>query len=185
MRRKTTLGKVLARILAGLLALLHGYIDAAPDYWHLSDRVPTLGEARGRLVLMRRYDDALDLGPAAGVPMAWGEPSGGDSQWEQTVAERDFGTHTLQVQDLYELDTGEKWMVFSSFLEACEAEDTDAIRINFLSTKGSLTYGHPYWFAHALNRKLLDRPLDPGANYGWVLVDFGSPALARHVYAAN
>ncbi|MBQ9719672.1 MAG: hypothetical protein IJV64_03150, partial [Oscillospiraceae bacterium] len=51
--------------------LLDGYIRADEAYWLLDGAIPRLGEARGRLVLMRRYEDEAGLGSRAGIPLLW------------------------------------------------------------------------------------------------------------------
>lgn len=136
-------------------SLLCSYIIKNPDYWYWGNTIPTLSEVRGKLVLMRRYEGEL------GVP------------------------YESQVQDGYELDTEEKWEAFTEFLTYCETEAPEGVHINFLSTKGSLTYGHPYYFAHALNAKFLDTTLTSGKKYGWIILDFANPLLAEHIYSTN
>ncbi len=59
------------------------------------------------------------------------------------------------------------------------------ISLNFLSTKGTLVYGHPWYFARALNARLAAKELRPDTFHGWIVVDFGSAPLAKHIYAAN
>lgn len=53
--------------------LLDAYVQASPSHWLLTDAIPTLDEARGRLVLMRRFEDEAGLGAAAGIPPALAE----------------------------------------------------------------------------------------------------------------
>ncbi|MBQ6372075.1 MAG: hypothetical protein IJJ22_03005 [Oscillospiraceae bacterium] len=38
------------------------------DLWLLTDSIPTLGEARGKIVLFRRYHDDAGLGSRSGIP---------------------------------------------------------------------------------------------------------------------
>ena len=102
--------------------LLAAECAKAPERWFLSDTLPTVGEARGKIVLLRRYGDDAGLGEAA---------------------------------------------------------------VHFLSTKGSLAYGHPFWFARTLNRRLLRYGLPVGEPLGWIIVDFGSAKLAEHVWRCN
>lgn len=167
--------------------LLNSYIAETPDYWYLGDKIPTLQEARGKLVLMRRYDDKAEFGAASGIPMAWGNPEP-DEEWNLSdiVSVSEYPAHTLKVQDMYELDTKDKWTAFSDFLDYCEKETSlEEVRIHFLSTKGSLAYGHPYYFAAALNKKFLKTELVQGTNYGWIILDFANPELAEHIYETN
>ena len=56
------------------------------------------------------------------------------------------------------------------------------LSISFLSTKGSSPVGHPYGLAKTLDAELMDMtdPLN-----GWIVVDFGSPAIAARIYETN
>ncbi len=162
--------------------LLAQEIGKRPDRWFLSDALPTVGEARGRIVLLRRYADEAGLGEEAGVPFAWTDQGGSDNPTEDVDA--DFpGDLLLWVQDRYEYDTEDKWNSFLAGLSVGIGDGEAAV--HFLSTKGSLAYGHPYWFAHTLNRRLLGYGLPKGEPLGWIIVDFGSAKLAEHVWRCN
>src|SRR3569832_1628971 len=50
--------------------LFQQYVAHDPDRWFLEIRIPTLGEARGKLVLLRRFDASAPLGIAA-APGVW------------------------------------------------------------------------------------------------------------------
>ena len=159
---------------------LTGYLAQNPDRWLLTDTLPTLGEARGRLVLLRRWEDAANLGAQAGVPFLWPDQKGHDDPALNT-AMTDEGTYRLWVQDRFEYSAEDKWAAFTAGLDA-PAGEGDAV-LSFLSTKGTAAYGHPYQFAEKLNRKLL--ALDASALRGWIAVDYASPALAAAIYGAN
>ena len=62
-----------------------------------------------------------------------------------------------------------------------EADKGD-ISINYLSTNGPPAFGHPYKYAKHLNERL---PSLEGTLKGWVIVDFGTPALASLIYNEN
>lgn len=163
--------------------LLDNYIQASPEYWLLTDTIPTLGEARGKLVLMRRYEDEAGLGAAAGIPLLWPNQNGyADTSLNTAVT--DEGSYRLWVQDRYEYDTEEKWTAFRAGLETNGAEEGD-IALHFLSTKGTAAYGHPYGFARKLNARLTQEPFPAGEKLGWIVVDYASPKLAAHIYETN
>ena len=155
------------------------YIDINPEMWLLTDTIPTLGQARGKIVLMRRYEDKAGLGAQAGIPLLWEDQSGSDGA--RNTAASDNG-YTLWVQDRYEYGTSQKWYAFR---DGCAASKTGAedISLNFLSTKGTLIYGHPYFYARELNRRLM--AAETSHNWGWTIVDFGSAKLAEHIYSIN
>ena len=146
-----------------------------------ADSIPTLDEARGKLVLMRRYEDEGGLEARSGIPLIWADQKGAKDTRPNVVAEKnDF--YTLYVQDRFEYDTEAKWEAFTKGMAMAEkrAKDGDVI-LSFLSTKGSLTYGHPRQFANVLNPRLAE--LDSLS--GWVVVDFLSPKLAETIYSHN
>lgn len=147
--------------------------------------IPTMGEARGKLVLLRRYEDELGLGESAGIPLLFPEQSGHgntDLSYEDTKN----GSYTLRVQDRFEFAANDKWVAFSKTLQ--EELPEEGLVLNFLSTKGTAKFGHPYRFAKKLNKKLMNAELSeyPGLGSGmWVIVDFGSPRLAEKIWRVN
>lgn len=159
--------------------LLNSYVQREPEFWLLTDRIPTVGEARGKLVLMRRYEDEAGLGTDAGIPLLWKNQNGYGDLSLNTAAE-DNGSYTLWVQDRYEYDAGDKWTAFTAGLENAGAGEGD-LAIHFLSTKGTAAYGHPYRFAKELNAKLSARQ----ELSGWIVVDFASAPLAEQIYRQN
>lgn len=166
--------------------ILNTYITKDQNYWYLNDKIPSLKEARGKLVLMRRYSDALGLGASSGIPLSWGEPKvEPGNELSQIIATSIYDNHILKVQDLYELNTNKKWSAFLKVIDLLEKENSNDVYINFLSTKGSLTYGHPYFYANNLNQKLLQKKLINGKKYGWIILDFASPTLANRIYSTN
>ena len=159
---------------------LQGFTAARRANWLLTDTLPTLGEARGKLVLLRRWEDDAGLGVEGGVPFVWAD------QRERTetslaVAEEPQEGYTLFVQDRFKYDADEKWDAFQT---AMEYDPSDGgVLLNFLSTNGSPTYGHPWKYARILNPRLA--ALDDGVLRGWVIVDFATARLAEKIYSAN
>ena len=161
--------------------LLYANIQDYERCWLFSDTVPTLGEARGKLVLLRRYEDAVGLGERAGIPFLWANQNGSSDTSLNAVCE-DNGSYSLWVQDRYEYGAEDKWNAFAAGMNAARDRMSGDIAVHFLSTKGTLAYGHPYHFAKALNRQLLEANL---ALDGWVIVDFASAPLAERIYSTN
>ena len=58
--------------------VLDRYIQEDAGRWYLDSELPSLGEARGRLVLLRRYDDEAGLGKNAGIALTWPNQNGYD-----------------------------------------------------------------------------------------------------------
>ena len=161
-------------------ALLDAYISERQEMWLLADRVPTVGEARGKLVLMRRYADDAELGARSGIPLLWENQNGYDDVTKNVVMEEN-GSYRLYVQDRYEYEEEDKWNAFTAGLSACKT-GADAVSIHFLSTKGTATFGHPYAFAKVLNAKLSE---EKETLRGWIVVDFASASLAETIWKTN
>jgi len=149
-------------------------------YWLLADRIPAVGEARGRLVLLRRWDVA-DAAEQAGLPLLWAKQNANDDV-SRNAAVEDNGSYTLYVQDRYKYGTEDKWNAFLAGMAAGET-GADALSIHFLSTNGTAAYGHPYKYASALNPRLA--ALSEAELRGWIVVDFATAPLAAHIYGAN
>lgn len=165
--------------------MLNNYISAHSEMWYFGDNPPTLGEARGKLVLLRRYDDAAQLGTISGLDIEWVNQPGN----ENTALNIELTETTdakLYVQDRYEYDTTDKWTAFTTGIKRTdELQGDNNICINFLSTKGTLAYGHPYFFAAKLNKMLLEENFGDIAFAGWIITDFSSAELAEKIYSIN
>ncbi|MBO6061304.1 MAG: hypothetical protein J6P98_04225 [Clostridia bacterium] len=158
-------------------AAMEAFIAENPEMWLLPDSIPTVGEARGKLVLLRRYGEAAPS-EMPGLPLIWANQSGYDD-YSLITADELNGSYTLHVQDRYEYPVDEKYMAFVRSL----SNETDAENVNlvFLSTKGTAKYGHPYRYAKELNEKLGEL----SSFNGWIVVDFGSASIAEQIYRCN
>jgi hypothetical protein len=159
---------------AAMAEALENFIGTRPYNWLVTDTMPTLGEARGRLVLLRRWEGG------DGLPFLWEDQKGADDV-SQNAAVTDEGAYRLWVQDRFEYGADDKWAAFTAGLNA--PREAGDVLLSFLSTKGTGTYGHPYRFAKRLNAQLLES--DSAALRGWIAVDFGTPKLAEHIYSTN
>lgn len=166
---------------AELQRRLDAYIQKNPERWLLTETMPTLGQARGKLVLLRRWEDEAGLGRQAGLPLLWPDQKGHDDLTRNT-AMSDQGAYRLWVQDRFEYEAADKWAAFLAGLAPAQAKEGD-LCLSFLSTKGAAAYGHPWKYAQTLNPRLT--ALEPEALNGWVVVDFGTARLAAQVYGAN
>ncbi len=184
--------------------LLMDAIAKDPDRWVLSRYLQTVGESRGKIVLMRRY---LDSGyeSESGVPLLWADQNNrGDTGLSAVWEENPQNTATLLVQDRFKYDADDKWAAFlgglrshSFFGVSSSQSDPNVLGLHFLSTNGNTSYGHPYKYAKDLNARFLAAKAagsapselktgdDPVGLCGWIIVDFGSPTLAEAIYSAN
>lgn len=165
---------------ADMARILDAYVQKEPALWLETDTLPTLGQARGKLVLLRRWEDEAGLGARGGVPFLW-ENQSGSRDVTQNIAPTDEGSFTLWVQDRYEYELRDKWSAYLAGLQK-EIGEGD-LRLSFLSTKGSSRFGHPWKYAQPINEEFLKPETQPPT--GWVIMDFGSPSLAARVYNEN
>lgn len=162
--------------------LLDRYISENEDKWLLTDKIPSLDAARGRLLLMRRYDDEAGLGKRAGIPLLW-ETQSGFSDDSKGFESYDNGAYRLIVQDRYEYGVKAKRTAFLSGINKYNTDiENGALLMNFLSTKGTAPLGHPYFYAKKLDPFLLNTAT---GKYGWIITDFADGETAYAVYSEN
>lgn len=150
------------------------------DIWLLTDEMPTLIEARGKIVLFRRYEDEAELGENAGFPLIWIDQRD-NSDVTKSFEENENEGFTLFVQDRFKYNSADKW---NAFYNTCVNATGGCVRINFSSTNGTPTYGHPFKYAKELNQLFLQNDYHP-ASPQWVIVDFGTEEMAQKIIAAN
>ena len=159
--------------------ILKNYVDRHKDKWLLKDDgIPTLGEARGKIVLFRRYVDAAGFGADAGLPLIWTD-QGNKDHVERNYVYEDNGLFKLAVQDRYKYANDDKWTAFTA-----KPTKEREVTLSFLSTAGNWIVGHPYAYASNLNPRLLALPKEELPE-GWIVVDFGDAELAHHIFSAN
>ena len=170
-----------ASYIRGLLA---NKVAQAPERWFVENRIPTLGEARGRIVLCRRYDDltGTGIGFVHGLDFYWTD-QGGETVLENPVAAEGNGAFTLAVQDRYHYGVEDKWNAVLYTLRNTSASE-DTFCLNFLSTAQG-TLPHPRKFAAQLNQRFLATELTAGTPYGIIPFDFADTDLARAVIDTN
>ena len=156
--------------------LLEQKVSEASDRWFTENRIPTLGEVRGKIVLCRRYEGSL------GLNFDWAD-QGDDTVLEDPVAVAGMDAFTLAVQDRYHYGVEDKWNAVRYALNNTTATE-NTFCLNFLSTaQGKLP--HPRRFASQLNELFLAEELIPGSRYGVILFDFADADLARAVIDTN
>ena len=156
--------------------LLEQKISESPESWFTENRIPTLGEARGRIVLARRYDAQL------GLDFNW-DDQGDETVLDDPVAVKGMDTFTLAVQDRYHYGVEDKWNAVKYALDNTTATE-QAFCLNFLSTaQGKVP--HPLKFARRMNSLFLSEELTAGSSYGVILFDFADAQLAKKVIDTN
>ena len=167
---------------ADVQQLLNAEIAANKDKWYTDSSIPTLGQVRGKIVLMTRFEDAVGLG-SNGIQFIWTEQNNTtpiDIPYELYVND----DCRLWVQDRYKYSFDDKYQALIDGFENCEA-DENTLFINFASTTGTGFAGHPKTYADKINGLILDYDFKEATSYGIIVVDYGTADLARHIYLSN
>lgn len=157
---------------AGFAKAVEKAIQADGDLWYTENALPTLGEARGKIVLFRRFG-----GSSQGINCANG-------WWDNTDFTLNNGV-TIHVQDYYRLETTSniktKWSKIETHMK--KAYRTDALCINFAS--GYTGMVDITSVSNEINPKLTEYFTGQQGAYGTILCDFVTPALASLLIATN
>lgn len=149
------------------------------DYWLTSNSVPTLGQARGKIVLLSRYTD-----PTMGIDC------GKKDTWKVSQTFDMNNGVPFHIQDTYLLKDNEtKWTEATNCFGYASSISSDPFIINFLSGYLDKKVG-PVNFAIAAPTAKYINPLAQAniSKYsftGIVLFDFMTPELASAVIGVN
>ncbi len=159
--------------------------------WYKKNRIPTLKEVRGKIVLLNR--DNLDKSNKnytdfnTGINLSTWIYQKENTERIYEVAEhlkRD-GTatdKTLTIQDLYGLTPQKKWsLAVKPFIE--NPPETSGILITFFSC-GSLLY-NPQRSAKYINKKLEKCTLKRAKKYGWIILDYPTDKFVNEIISSN
>lgn len=166
--------------------LFYTYINADKDKWFLENRIPTLGEARGKIVLLRRckMDNKSEFTPLnTGIDFSrWVEQ---DEAVPNPLTLETGGEHgaSFIVQDRYKYKPQPRWNVcIKPFLDSMSPFNGQYV-INYLSTAGG--FKGPRRNSKYINPQFLAYKLKPENYYGTIYCDFPNKALAEKVIALN
>ena len=170
---------------ARLQTLLYDAISANEGAWYLKNRIPTLDEVRGKIVLATRFDDLLGLGEEkSGLHFYW-EDQGDRSILAVPHAQSPINdSEALFVQDRYNYAVQDKLDAIEHCLVNSQASE-DSFFLNFCSTSGSGKVGHPNKYAESINEYLRAYDWDGSCCYGVVIVDFAVRDIAELIYNTN
>lgn len=166
--------------------LFYTYIKGNERGWFLENRVPTLGEARGKIVLIRRcrmqkrekfteYNTGIDFSgwkeQTTAVPDPLPLQTGGEHNTEFTV------------QDRFKYKPEPRWSeCIKPFLDKSAPFDGTYI-INYLSTAGGLK--GPYRNSKYINKRFICYELNREYYYGTVYCDFPTAELTEKIIETN
>lgn len=164
---------------------LYELIDKNPEKWFTENRIPRLGEVRGKAVLATRFEDVNGVGDdRCGLQLFW------EDQGDKTVVEMPYELSMmpngvrLWVQDRYKYSVEDKYDAVIDGLTNCEA-DENTIFLNFVSTAGKGPVGHPKAYAKELNKLISEYEFEKETSYGIIIMDFARPELAEKIIMTN
>ncbi|RPD45743.1 phosphatidylinositol-specific phospholipase C domain-containing protein [Hymenobacter sediminis] len=111
---------------------LNAFLQENPDKWYVGESVPTLGQVRGKIVLLRRYAATTPKGVDA-------------TNWaDNTSFEINTSAAQLKVQDQYKVsDNNAKWTAMNTLLTEAKASTNNRLILNYASGYKPGLFGIP------------------------------------------
>ncbi len=167
--------------------LFDKYISANPEKWFVENRIPTLGEVRGRLVLIRRFavnNEAYTEKNSGLNFQLWsyqghGQTSGGS--FDMPLLNDGGSAGTVNLQDCYTIRPKKKWNEIIKPLLDSEP-DSSRFNLNLFSTAYLCL---PFLNAMSVNNCFKKYEMVSGRYYGIVLFDFLTSETAKAVFETN
>lgn len=165
----------------------HRYLIKDKNLWFLENRIPCLGEVRGKIVLLRRCEIYCASKPYNA------ENSGIDlSRWinqsKRVPDSLSLETHSKDndvfiIQDRYNYAPAARWSkCIKPFLDSRNAFDGKYI-LCYVSTAGGLK--GPKKNAEYINSRLFDYEFDKGSYYGVIYFDFPTKEITKKIIEIN
>lgn len=159
------------------------YLDTeAKNLFFLEDRIPTMGEARGKIVLIRRFASPITMGIQA--DKGWNDNS-------STLVTIDNAQNNFIFQDMYKFnDNATKWSLFLQQFQNCKQDRTSTnLYLNNLSGYKPGIFGIPNitGVSNELNPKLKNYLTVNTKNIkmGIIGLDFIDREVAKQIYTAQ
>lgn len=152
------------------------FIENNENMFFTENRIPTLGEARGKIVLVRRTDS---LRGEAGIDFSM-MPDHGSKEHTHADIFSPNGKDMVLVQDRYNISREKKWkMAVKPLLE----EESECFVLNYLSTAAFPFM--PKYNSSFVNKEFLSFPLEKGRKYGTLVFDYVTPQMTEKLIDTN
>ena len=157
------------------------YIRGDENSWYLKNEVPTLGECRGKLVLMRRCRVWKSFYKTAEGGMNF------SFWWDQarkrmTAKKLKMSPDTKAIiQDRYCLTPEPKWVCSENYMNSA-VTDKNNLALHYISTSVK-TEGTLVGTAEYINKKFMEYPLKKKT--GWIFCDFPTNELIEKIMTSN
>lgn len=153
------------------------YVQKNPSKWDLGTNIPTLGEVRGKIRLLRRFSAQTSKGINA---TSWAD---------NTTFEINTTGAQLKVQDYYKVtNNDDKWNGISNLFNEAKSSNSNRLFINFTSGYKPGIFGIPSipTVSNAINPKLKTFfQSNTKGTYGIMPMDFVNTELAELIVKTN
>lgn len=156
--------------------IFSSYVENNKDIWLLSDEIPQLGEARGKIVLLRRFkSEETPMGIDA-------------SEWEDNTTFSIENASKLNIQDSYKVgNNNNKWSAITSLYNRAKSSSDNSMYINYTSGyKSILGVPNITSVSNYINSNLMSyfKENDNGC-FGISVMDFVNEEICREIIATN
>lgn len=159
--------------------LYDNFIKTNPEKWYLENKIPTLGEVRGKIVLLKRAESKYEKSGIDFNTM----PYQGDTKTADWQNFSPNGVDDVIIQDRYMLTRKRKWKeAVKPLLKEGESLKESMI-FNFLSSAGFPLV--PLFNASYVNRQFRKYSLTKGNYYGVIMIDFANEKITEKIIETN
>ncbi len=159
--------------------LYESFIKENPDKWYLENKIPSLGQVRGKIVVLRRTDSDKEK---SGINFTLMPDQGGTDSTDSGEFSPN-GEDRITVQDRYNILRKRKWSGAVKPLFENEKDFKETFVLNYLSTAAFPII--PRFNAGHINKKFLAYHLEKSGHYGTLMFDFVIPELAEKLIKTN
>lgn len=159
--------------------------------WYKENRVPTLKDARGKIILLNRFsiskdnDSYNDFNTGINLSNWVYQKDNVEKIYEVAELLGRNGTltgKTFSVQDLYGLSPKKKWdFAIAPFIK--KPPEEKGILISFFSCTSS--FNPPKKSAEHINKKLSDITFEKTKKYGWIIMDYPTDKVIKNIINSN
>ncbi|MCR5217652.1 phosphatidylinositol-specific phospholipase C [Treponema sp.] len=153
------------------------YMDSYSDLFWTHSYIPSLGDVRGKIVLLRRFS-------ASTWPLGLNASSGWGDNTTSTIS---YSNCTLRIQDSYKVGSNSnKWSTITSLFNEALSGSSSTLYLNYTSGyKSFLGIPNIRYVSNTINSNLSSYFADASGRYGTVIMDFATEDLAEAVYQTN
>ena len=160
------------------------YVSKYKKYWYLCDEIPTMGEARGKIVLLRRF---FSMSLPLGIDMfAWKD--------SETFALHNHPNVKFFIQDEHRLARNEKFGVVMNFLNYAQSMKQGGVWFLNFASASFWPFQSPFIISNRINKclnsyleclNICQRQQYDKFNLGAIIIDFANQDLVKNIFEIN